>query len=158
MKLVSNTSPLIFLAKIERLRLLTDLPIQVHIPEVVREEIQAKTSYEKDSILEFMQTPACVLSTPGKDFLDQVSTRLGRGERSTIALALQEQANLTLLDDQAGCKVARGHNLRVTGTIGFLLAAHKDGIFPDLKAELDKLCVAGMWLSDELYDKTINIK
>ena len=115
MKIVSNTSPLIFLAKINRLHLLTDLAIQIYIPDVVLEEIQAKASPEKNLILAFTQTSECVMSTPSQDSLVRVSSRLGRGERAAIALALQEQANLTLLDDQAGCKIARGHNLKVTG-------------------------------------------
>ena len=92
MKVVTNSSLLILLAKIDRLQLLADLYTQIYIPNAVLEEVREKGSAEQKLIVEFSQTISCVVVTPSIDYFKQISTllRLGRGERAAIALAFQE--------------------------------------------------------------------
>ena len=155
MKVVSNTSPLILLAKIEQTHLLTELYAQILIPKAVLEEIYKKDSKEQENIKSFIKGPACTVIEPDKTFLDLVTSRLGMGERAAIALALQETPDLTVLDDREGRKIAKKHNLKITGTIGILIEAHTKGIIPSLKSEVDNLKDAGIWMSDAFYNKII---
>ena len=46
---------------------------------------------------------------------------LDPGERHAILLAINEHADLLLMDERAGVRVAREHGLTVTGTLGILL-------------------------------------
>lgn len=48
MRVVCNTSPLILLAKIQRLELLAQLYDEIIIPEAVLDEIWTKSSWETD--------------------------------------------------------------------------------------------------------------
>jgi len=43
--------------------------------------------------------------------------------------------------------------LEVTGTLGILLKAHKQGLIDDVLQEIDKLKHEGMYLSDSIIEK-----
>jgi predicted nucleic acid-binding protein len=50
------------------------------------------------------------------------------------------------LDDLQARLVASGLGLNLTGTIGILLAAHRKGLLPDIKAAFCRLAEAGFHL------------
>jgi predicted nucleic acid-binding protein len=53
---------------------------------------------------------------------------LDEGETAAIALAISLDADLLLMDDRKGVIVARGKELRVTGTLGVLDLAAQRGL------------------------------
>ena len=63
---------------------------------------------------------------------------LDPGERHAILLAINEHADLLLMDERAGVRVAREHGLTVTGTLGILLQASERGLL-DMDAALRDL-------------------
>ncbi len=67
-----------------------------------------------------------------------------------ISLAHESQADLIILDDLQARLVASGLGLRVTGTIGVLLAAQKSGAGPSINEALQLLDAAGFRMSAEL--------
>jgi len=56
-------------------------------------------------------------------FVKVLRRELDKGESEAIALALQAQADWTLLDEKEGRRVAKSLGLRVTGVLGILLCA-----------------------------------
>ncbi len=54
--------------------------------------------------------------------------RLDEGEAAVIALAISVHADLVLIDERRGVKVARDQGLRVTGTLGLLELAAQSGL------------------------------
>jgi len=80
---------------------------------------------------------------------------LDEGEAAAIVLALEQEADLILMDDYDGRAMAREYNLRVMGTIGILLKAKFEGRIISLRHELDALRQDGFWLSEELYLKIL---
>jgi predicted nucleic acid-binding protein len=58
------------------------------------------------------------------------------------------------LDEKNGRRVARRHDLTVTGVIGILLRGANAGTV-ELEQELDSLREAGFWISDDLYAKVL---
>lgn len=121
MKLVSNSSPLIFLAKLNELRLLKHH--QIIVPKTVQNELFAKESSECDLLRKFFtQKNVTVMYVKQKrDF----STVLGKGEMETINCALQKKILYVLMDDRRARTFARLHNLHTKGTLWIILNAWK---------------------------------
>lgn len=76
---------------------------------------------------------------------------LDGGEAEAIALAVECHARLVLLDERAGRAAAKEVNLTVTGTLGVLLRARRQGLVRDLAAEIAALRTEiGFWVAPEL--------
>lgn len=125
MKIVSNTSPIIFLAKIDRLDLLKHLFKQpVLVPQSVVEELGVGKRPETGSIDKYSQAFKFVFVTgklPGADFL-------GKGEQQAILLAKKQKADLLLIDDKQARIIAEALGINVRGTAGILFESLKKGL------------------------------
>lgn len=64
---------------------------------------------------------------------------LDRGEAETIALAIQLKAERTLLDEREARRVAKSLGLKVTGVLGILLRARREGKLPSLRRAMEEL-------------------
>ncbi|MEA3397608.1 MAG: DUF3368 domain-containing protein [Chloroflexota bacterium] len=83
---------------------------------------------------------------------------LDRGESETIALALELDAELVLLDEREGRHAAQRMELRVVGVLGILLEAKACGMVKAVRSHLDTLCqTAGFYLSDTLYHYALSL-
>lgn len=80
----------------------------------------------------------------------ELSRELDAGEAGAIAYAIENDADLVLVDEREGRKAARRHGLAVTGAIGILLRGVEDGSV-SIEAELDRLREEGFWISEHLY-------
>jgi hypothetical protein len=109
-------------------------------PEIVK-EIE---SIKKASFFEISEIDNSVLFLTLSKLVDE-------GEASAIALALERQADLILLDETDGRELADLYNLNYIGTIGILLKAREMALIdlsvPDI---LDKLRRTGFYLSKKL--------
>jgi predicted nucleic acid-binding protein len=128
LKVVTNTSPLILLAKIERLDLLGQLYETVLVPSSVYDEIRIRSGRETEQVQTLIQSNMLHLRRAIADMVNSLPVDLGRGERETIALAIETDADLVVVDDQEGRRIARNRGLRVTGTIGILIEARERGL------------------------------
>lgn len=155
MKIVCNTSPLILLAKIGRLDTLLRLYREPMIPKAVEDELSAKSGHENDQIKDLLKEGKLKLRQVSEKTLAGISIGLGQGEREAIALALDEGADLVILDDKGGRLVARNKGLLVTGTIGVLIEAKERGFIPSLRPEIDRLIEARMWVSEVFYHRIL---
>ena len=115
MKIVSNTSPLIFLSNVDSLDLLFSCFEKVYIPEEVRSEFG---SQELPKIIEVKQ-----ISSKGKNLVNLQYGVLHRGELEAIQLAHEIDADLVLLDDLLARKKAKTEKINVMGTLGIFLTA-----------------------------------
>jgi predicted nucleic acid-binding protein len=80
------------------------------------------------------------------------------GEAETIALALELEAGLVLLDEQAGRYAAQHFNLRVMGTVGLLVRAKNLGLIDEVRSHLDALRQqAGFYLSEAVYQHALSL-
>lgn len=155
MRIVCNTSPLILLAKIGRLDLLTRLYGEVFIPSSVLSEVEAGPGKEPEQIRALLESGKSQLHQASRRALEMVPADLGPGERETIALALATKVDLVILDDQQGRRVARERALLVTGTVGVLIEARERGLIPSVRHELDRLIEAGMWIDEVFYHRIL---
>jgi hypothetical protein len=83
---------------------------------------------------------------------------LDRGESETLALAVELRADVVLLDEKEGRRMARRLGLRPFGVIGVLLAARQRGLVPALRPLLDSLRDrAGFRLSNAVIHEVLDL-
>lgn len=152
---VSDTSPLLNLALIDRLDFLRSQFADVTIPRRVWDELA-----EGEEALELLRelrddSFLRIVEVERSNLFVEVFHELDLGETAAICYAVEHDADLVLLDERDGRRVARRHDLDVTGVIGILLRGAKDGEV-DPERELDALREAGFWISDELYARALS--
>ena len=79
-------------------------------------------------------------------------TDLGAGEAEVLTLALENPGSLVIIDDYLARSLAKGRNIRLTGTAGVLLRAKQEGFLPAIKPQIQTLLQLGFWLSDAVID------
>ncbi|MBN1873500.1 MAG: DUF3368 domain-containing protein [Anaerolineae bacterium] len=147
---VADASPLIFLAKLERLDLARYGVDTVCIPEAVLAEVQAKPDMAKAAITTAVRTWLTVRKVNNPQVVELLSIDLDLGEAEVIALAKTLNAHRVLLDDLDARRFARRAGLKPVGTLGLLLAARLRGEIPSLKIEIDRLQLLGFRASPAL--------
>ncbi|CDK38634.1 MULTISPECIES: DUF3368 domain-containing protein [unclassified Halorubrum] len=152
---VSDTSPLLNLALIDRLDLLQSQFSDVTVPRQVWDELtdgqdglEALRELRDDGFLHLVEVER-------SDLFVELFHELDLGETAAVCYAVEENADLVLLDERDGRRVARRHDLDVTGVIGILLRGAKTGEV-NLQHELDALREAGFWISDNLYEQILS--
>ena len=147
MPVVSNSSPLIALARIQRLNLLPAIFESVLIPAAVAREIRPSVP----AVPAWLQVRAPAAPLPG-----HVSRRrLGDGELEAIALAIELNADPIIIDDRPARHLAEASGLNVIGTLGLLLGARRVGLIDRIRPELDSLLKTSFFLSPELYNELL---
>ena len=152
MRIVSDTGPIIGLAKIDCLFLFKNLASEVCIPPMVYRELLGKIGFESERIENALHDFIQVMELKSlKPEVKEKISDLDEGEKQTIALAsMFSRGVLLVLDDHAGRKVANKLNIPTTGIIGILLLAKKNGILREVGPFVDELRNQGYWLSDEI--------
>jgi predicted nucleic acid-binding protein len=147
--IVSNSSPLIALSRIQRLDLIPAVLQSILIPPAVAREIEPSISGLPAWIsVRVPSSRRSLLTSRG---------RLGDGEREAIALAIETGADAVLIDERAGRRVAEEAGLKVIGTLGLLLEAKRVGHVTTIRGELDKLLATSFFLSQRLYDDLLRL-
>jgi len=141
MRAVSNTSPISGLAYIGRLSLLRSQFTEIWIPPAVLRELKAHPDTSASTAIESaIHNNWIQLGTPSRShLLLTLSYRLDLAEAEAIALATQINADVVLLDEREGRRIATQAGLRVTGILGLLLRAKLNGEIPALKPEIQLL-------------------
>lgn len=155
LKVVSNTTPIISLLKIDKLQVLKDLYGEVYIPQEVFNEIEAgknKEFYADLSQINWIKVEKIKDVKSLSYFLD-----LDKGEAEAIVLATENEADLIILDESLGRFHAKHVGLKVTGTMGVLLKAKQLGYVKELKPLLFELRTKNVWLSDGFIESILII-
>lgn len=153
LKVVSNTTPIIALLKIDKLTILESLYTEIYIPKEVYNELEKgknKEYYKKISKIDWIKVREIKDKRSLQYFLD-----LDKGEAETIILANEKKADLVIIDENLGRFHARNSNLKITGTLGILLKAKNDGLIETIKPLLNELKNKGIWLSEQLIEKVL---
>ncbi|MEA1868937.1 MAG: DUF3368 domain-containing protein [Euryarchaeota archaeon] len=154
-KVVCDSSPLIHLAKVGKLELLRAFFMEILIPEAVYRECVAEGKNREDAKKIENAAWIRVLDIKNIDLKRAINTVLDEGESEAIVLALQESADLILLDDYEARELARTYGMAITGTIGVLIKAKHEGEISSIGEMLKELRSTGFWLSDDLYAKVL---
>ena len=145
LRVVPDTTCLIGLSAVSLLDLLDELYDVVVVPEAVVQEFGEPL-------------PSWAKPAEGDPLLvSALRQTLGPGEAEVIAVAAQSTNALAVLDDKRARATARAMGVRLTGTLGILLRARREGRLPSMRAAIEVLGRAGFHLSSELKEKACKL-
>ncbi len=153
---VSNTSPIVNLARIKQVDLLKQLYGKIIIPQAVYDEIvvagSGQPGVEQVQARQWIETRQLTTRT----LASSLTIELDPGEAEAIALALELKASLLLVDEKRGRKVAERFGLRRLGLCGLLIEAKSKSLIVAVKPVLDDLITeAGFRVSPVLYRRVL---
>src|SRR5712691_3001457 len=137
--LVADSGPLIALARLDQL----DLPARyfesVLVTATVWEEVTRKPDIEEAPRLASAAGAKLIRVVADPETIPEtlLRTTIDAGERGAIALGLELNACL-LIDDRRARLVAVELGRPVIGTLGLLLRAREDRLFPALRPLIDR--------------------
>lgn len=114
--IISDTSCLILLDKIEALDLLKIFNVPVYITSAVQEELG-----------ETVPTWFVILNPEDTKIQKILENDLDKEEASVISFALELNGPILIIDELKGRKIVESLNLRYTGTLGLILKAKQLG-------------------------------
>ncbi len=139
MKIVSDSTVLIGLSKIEKIDLLKDIFNKIYIPEAVFQEVTENNGHRAGA--KIVKEAPWILTKQIIDhsYMNFLITVLDRGEAEVLVLAKEIRADLVLLDELKARKSAVRAGFKVMGVIGILIAAKQLGLITNIGFYIDKL-------------------
>ena len=151
--IVTSTGPLIALSQVNALHILKELFSSVIVPSGVHKEMTAEGKmfagqalYQKCDWMQVVQ--------PGTPLDPLLVNVLDYGEASVIHVARELNIPRVLMDEKKGRKIARDiYGLYVTGTVGILLDAKRNGLIDSVRTILEEMCSRGYWIHERIIDR-----
>jgi predicted nucleic acid-binding protein len=150
---VLNASPIVTLAKIGQLRLIESLVSDWIVPEAVATEVLAGPPDDPARIAIAGGWGRQCAPTSISDAV--IEWGLGSGETAVLALSLEHQPAIAVLDDAAARAAARALGVPLIGTLGVIVRAKLRGLLPAAGPVLANLRAAGLRLDDRLIRTTL---
>ena len=150
MIVVADTSPLNYLVVIGEIELLPRLYKTITIPAAVAHELRQPDAPEEVRAWIGSPPPWLIMKEPAA-FHDSRLADLDRGERDALALALQEKADLVLIDERDARSVAEQCGLVVAGTLRVLATAASRNLI-DLRHAFTLLRATSFRASPKLFE------
>ncbi len=153
MLVVSNTSPILNLSAIGRLGLLRKQFGQVLIPEAVVAELRLEENLKGNAETRKAIEAGWLKISPVKKAgsIRILRQTLDWGESEAIALAIEKEADLILLDEREARQTSKELSLPTVGVIGILLKAYAEKELADPIREIRKLQTeAGFYVSNRI--------
>lgn len=161
MIVVADTTPIISLLKIGHLELLQTMFGSVMIPRAVYDELTSEITFADEVVAVKNATFLDVRTDLPENVVNMVrkSTGLDLGESEALVLSEQANADLLLMDEAKGRKIAKLMNFNIMGTVGLLIKAFQLGILS--KEQIERSIVimksSGRFISEAIYDKIYQI-
>lgn len=155
MIVISDTSVITYLIQVDQLLLLKQVFGEVIIPKKVQEEL-----YEVKGQQSIIETTNWikVRQITDQKLYHEIEEELDGGETESIVLAIELKADILLIDEKKGRRIAEKYGLRITGLLGILIESKKEGLIKEVKPILDKLIYEiGFRISPKLYQNILKI-
>ena len=149
-KVIVNTTPLIALCHVGQLDILKKIYGEILIPQAVYRELSEK----KDSVCK-KQVDDSINWIHVENIKNQMAksmfkAQLHDGEVEVMILAKEKSADLVIIDDANAKKHAKYLKLSVTGTLGVLIRAKKQGYISELKPIIQEMVEKNIFISEKL--------
>ncbi len=144
---VVNASPLIVLAKIDSLHLLTELAEKIVVPSAVLNEIKAGPAGDPARLF-FDSTPLPTVPVIADPII--LAWDLGSGETAVLSHALTHAGWKVVIDDGAARRCARTLEIPLIGTLGIIIKARQVGLISAAAPLLRELRAQGFRLNERV--------
>ncbi len=142
--IIADTSVLIALTNINELEILQKVYKTIAItPEVLNEFGETIPKWIK------------VEEVKDRKKIDILKLELDKGEASSLALAIEKNNCLLIIDERKGRKIAKRIGLNIIGLLGVLIKAKEQNIFSEIKPILEKLEKVDFRISQELKSRIL---
>lgn len=142
--IISDTSCLIILDKIDELELLMKMGRKVYVTPVILKEFGK-------SLPDWIS----VVSPENYHYQQILEMDLDEGEANAIALSLEMKNPILMIDELKGRKVAEKLNLRYSGTFGLILRAKQIGLINSIGPILEKIKSTNFRFDEKLFEKVL---
>ncbi|AEF82722.1 DUF3368 domain-containing protein [Leadbettera azotonutricia] len=153
MIIVCDSAPLFALTVCGHLDLPEKLYDEVLIPEAVYQEAAVPGKPHADKIAEWAQGK--VVEITDIELCRSIKLSLHKGEAEAITLYKEKSADLLLIDEKKGRKVAEYYDVKIIGTIGLLLKAKQEGFLPRIKPCIELLQQSTVRITPALYRRAL---
>lgn len=143
MIIVSDTTPIISLLKINGLDLLEKLFGEVLIPNAVYNELTTdkRFSDEAELVIHAPYIKTVSVSNPKAVRILRIATGLDQGESEAVVLTDELRADILLMDETKGRTISAQMGITVMGTIELLISAYEDKLITSEEAHM---CIDGL--------------
>lgn len=141
---IADTSCFILLDKINELDLLQKVFKTVTTTKEIANEFNKP-----------LPTWVTIQAATNHRYAELLEIEIDKGEASAIALALETNDSLLILDDQKARKLAERLKLKYTGTLGVLLKAKERDILPAIKPLLQKIQQTNFRFSEKVFSEIL---
>jgi len=140
--IVSDTSCLILLEKIGRIALLESLFGKITVTSVIADEFGK-------SLPDFIE----IEDAEDKKYQQILENILDAGEASAIALALEKDDCLLIMDESKGRREAKQLKIKLTGTVGILIFAKEKGLIQSVTEIIEQIRRTDFRISETLIQE-----
>lgn len=137
--IISDTSCFIVLSKIGQLEILQQLSGNIFTTPEIADEFG-------ENLPDWVE----IIAVKDKYKQQLLEIQVDRGEASAMALALEMENSLLIIDDYKARKLAKVLHIDYTGTIGIIGLAKQRGIISAIKPVLEKIKTTNFRISAEL--------
>ncbi len=156
MIIISDTSCIINLAQVGELELLPKIFNEIVIPQAVYDEIVLKGNNRAGAHEIKQATWIKIKQHTNKTLYQELRADLDEGEAEAITLAIELKADLLIIDEDKGRRIAESKHLNYTGLLGVLIRAKQKGLLTEVKPVLDNLIQKAKFrISSELYKEVL---
>ena len=148
-EVISNTSPLLYLYRVQAIDLLPTMFGGAWTPSTVVQELRAGREKGYD-VPDPSAYPWLRVVDPRTIPSEWLVSDLGPGELAALSLALENPERIVLLDDALARRIAQTAGLTVWGTLRVLLEGKSRGLLERIAPLVDQLEKAGMRISSSI--------
>ncbi len=142
--IISDASCLILLDKIGHIEILNQLFGQIVTTSVIAQEFDRP-------LPEWIHLQEPV----DKNYQNIIQTSVDKGEASAIALAIELDDCLLIIDDMKGRQLAIQLGLTITGTLGVIVNAKESGFISSVKPLLEQIKQTNFRMSDKVEQEIL---
>jgi len=141
---ISDTSILILFHKIDEFDVLRKVFGELVTTPEIKEEFG-------DNLPSWIR----IESVSDRRYQKLLETQVDCGEASAIALAVEKEEALLLLDDLKARKLAKRLNLKITGTLGIIHKAKQLSVISKVKPLIDKMLLTDFRVADVILKEIL---
>ena len=161
MIVVSDSTPLITLMKATQLQVLHELFGEIIIPEAAYDELTVNEKYIEEAQLINSSAFIRVISVDDRKSVSllQRAGGLDLGESEAIIYAENNNADLLLVDEASGRRVAKSMGIEIMGSIGVLVSAFRKGFLSEdeVNDTFQRIRNANRHISEKLIKDALDV-